>query len=106
MNAKQKAARLIGMTFIAVAALFPPWQATVKKDGKTEVSSLGYHPLWNPPSTEVQIEGAEVQAESGSVEAHYRINLIQLGIQLGIVLLAVNGAVYLLKEKRQLPFGG
>lgn len=99
MNAKQKAARLVGMIFIAFMALFPPWQATVKKDGKAEVSSLGYHPLWNPPSTEVSVE-------SDQVEAHYRISLIQLGIQLGIVLLAVNGVVYLLKEKKQLPLDG
>lgn len=92
MNAKQKAARLIGMIFIALAALFPPWQLTVEKTGLAEISSLGYHPLWDPPAAEVNADAAEVKANS-------RINLVRLGVQLGVLLLVVNGAVYLLKEK-------
>ncbi|MBI2948172.1 MAG: hypothetical protein HYY23_11035 [Verrucomicrobia bacterium] len=96
MNSKQKAARIVGMIFVAVAALFPPWQLAVNKEGTAQVSSLGYHPLWSPPST-------EVEADAGAVAANYRINLIRLGVQLVVLLLAVNGAVYLLKDKRPLP---
>ena len=96
MNSKQKAVRLIGVIFVALAALFPPWQLTVDKDGTAQVSALGYHPLRSPPST-------EVEADAGAVAANYRINLIRLGVQLAVLLLAVNGAVYLLKDKGPSP---
>jgi hypothetical protein len=64
----------------------------VQKGGAAEISSLGHHPLWSPPTT-------EIQEDEGSVTASYRINLVRLGVQLVVLLLVVNGAVYLLKEK-------
>ncbi|MBI4657261.1 MAG: hypothetical protein HY735_00170 [Verrucomicrobia bacterium] len=94
MNAKQKAARLIGIVLLAIATLFPPWKLILKKDGVTESSSLGYHPLWNPPFP-------EIEAEDREIEANFRIDLIRLGIQLGVILVVVNGAVFLLKTKEQ-----
>ena len=92
MNSKQKAARLVGMIFVALAALFPPWQIAVEKGGAMQAFSAGFHPLWSPPTT-------EVQTDTDETKANYRIHLILLGVELGMVLLVVNGAVYLWKDK-------
>ncbi|MBM3836885.1 MAG: hypothetical protein FJ398_02780 [Verrucomicrobia bacterium] len=94
MNSKQKTVRIIGMLVVVLAALFPPWRLIVDEGGAQQVSSLGFHPLWNPPTPEVAVESEQTAANS-------RINLLQLGVELGILLVVVNGAVYLLKDKEQ-----
>ena len=66
--------------------------ATGVLGGAMQASSAGFHPLWSPPTT-------EVQTDTDDTKANYRIHLILLGGELGIVLLVVNGAVYLLKDK-------
>ena len=86
--------RWVAILLLAGSALFPPWQLEVQQAGAKRSSPAGYHPLWNPPSTEV-----EMDSEEGS--AGYRPDLVRLGIQLGGILAAVNIAVYLLKTKSE-----
>ena len=84
--------RWIAILMLAGSAVFPPWQLEVQQAGTKQSSPAGYHPLWNPPSTEVEVDSEEASAG-------YRPDLVRLGFQLGAILVAVNVAVYLLKTK-------
>lgn len=92
MNAKQKAVRLIGAVILGGAALFPPWQLTVENAGATQSTASGFYPLWNPPT-------GEVDTENEKATAHYRVAVVKLGFELAAILVVVNGAVYLLKDR-------
>ena len=76
------------------SALFPPWQLEVQQAGTKLSTPAGYHPLWNPPNAEVEVDHDEASAG-------YRPDLVRLGVQLGLILVAVNVAVYLLKTKNE-----
>ncbi len=93
MNPKQKCARIVGLLALVVVAIFPPWQLSFKTTaGKMESESAGYHPIWSPPET--------IQEENENrSETKYRINLIRLGIQCAVVLIASNVAVIALKNR-------
>jgi len=90
----QKLIRFMGLAALVVMALFPPWQTIYTIDGAKQSASAGYRPLWNPPSQEVELP------DEATDPAH-RINLVRLGIQLGVVLLLMNASLFLMKQSKK-----
>ena len=89
----EKLVRLIGLLALVAFALVPPWQFAYKtKAGAAESKSVGYHPIWNPPD-------AMHEENDNIVDPKFRVNLIILGVELAVVLVALNVGVMALKTK-------
>jgi hypothetical protein len=95
MNGKQKLIRVIGLTVLLLIALFPPWQLsyTLGPAGEAKSHSLGYFPLWSPPSNEAEVE------EENASNIKYRVDFLRVGLQLLGALALINLGVYVLKSK-------
>ena len=83
--------RLLGLSILVVMAVIPPWQTRYLLKGQKQSISAGYHPIWNPPTEEVEIP-------EGATDPAYRIHVIRLSIQLVAVLALMNGGLFLVKK--------
>lgn len=94
MNAKQRVVRWAGILVVLLCALVPPWRLThtVAQTGAKESSSAGYHPIWSPPSTEIEVEEEQT-------DLRYQVDVLQLGIQLAVILVLINLGVFVLKDR-------
>ncbi len=88
--------RFAGLTILILIAAFPPWQITYSLNGQKQSSSVGYRPIWNPPTEEVEVE-------EGAADLGYRVNVVRLAIQLVVILGAMNGAIYLVRRRSNGP---
>jgi hypothetical protein len=96
MNTNQRIVRWLGLFILVLMALFPPWQLSYQDgpNGNQVSSPIGYHPLWYR-------EAPVTEPDDPREDIRYRINLVRLGIQLGVVLILMNAGVYLLKKPPQ-----
>jgi hypothetical protein len=84
--------RLVGIALLIGSALVPPWQSVHTLHGARQSASAGYHPLWNPPSEEVELpEGASAPG--------YKINVVWLAVQMVGVLAAMNVGIAVVRPK-------
>ncbi len=72
--------------------LVPPWKLsfTTGQDHATGTASLGYHPIWFQFEAPANDERSDLQQ---------RIDLVRLGIGLGVVLVATNGLLLLARQR-------
>src|SRR5687767_3491968 len=90
-HSARKLIRLLGLGVLLAMSLFPPWQTRYLLNGQNQPITAGYHPIWNPPATEVEIP-------EGATDPAHRINVIRLSIQLVAVLALMNASLFLLKN--------
>jgi len=91
-NPKQRIVRWLGLLLLIGMGVCPPWKMTYRTDDETVSSSLGYHPIWNPPS-----EIYEVPEDA--TESRHQVNMLQVGIQLAVVLILINVGNYAFRTR-------
>lgn len=72
----------------------PPWQLKFQSEDETVATSLGYHPVWNPPSGEHEVP-------EDVARGRLSVNIIRTGIQFAVVLILINLGHYVLRSKNE-----
>jgi hypothetical protein len=91
-NPKQRWVRWLGLLLLIGIGLCPPWLVSHVFDDHEETASVGYHAVWNPPV-------GELEAPENAIESQYRVDLVRLGIQCGVVLVLINLGNHLLRDR-------
>jgi hypothetical protein len=91
-NAKQRAARWIGLFILLLVGVFPPWKGSYSADGTQVSTRAGYHPIWNPPSSEQDVP-------DNATALAYQVDLKRIAVQFAVVLFLINGGYFLLRSK-------
>ena len=92
MNTGQKIVRALGILFLVLMILFPPWRISFTPQNETvaRTDRLGYHPLWYR---------CEQSAEETRTNLPQHIDLVRLGCELGAVLILTNAALLVLRKR-------
>lgn len=91
LNKKQKFILLLGIFFVLIACLYPPWEYTFAKPGMTIITQpAGYNYIFSPPSPQnkyfYQFRGV-------------RLDMKRLSIQLLMILAITGGLIAILDKK-------
>lgn len=93
MNSKQRAVRWTGLVILVLMGAFPPWTFTYSVGEQKTSASIGYRPIWSPPSEEQEVP-------EGATDLSYSVDLMRASIQLAAVFGLINVGYYLLRSKR------
>jgi hypothetical protein len=92
-------------TIIAVMLLFPPYAGIDRESGGELHGSIGYHPVWNPPtSLDVYraLEGISTPPSDVSVASYEVIlNKVQLTFNIVVVLVVTAVVILVMRRKRE-----
>jgi hypothetical protein len=105
MNARQKIAISVGLIFIILSGLFPPYEGGgVTIMGGVYKVYVGYYPLWAPPTTAKILKALAVRGcfnPFALIGFRAYIAVSRIMVQLATIVLATVGLVLLLRGKKK-----